>query len=144
MPCRAALRDSLRPGRPPVTRTHTLRRADARRQQVDIDFVVHGDKGIAAPWAACAEPGDLLTLSSAGGAYRPDPGEYLDATPPSGVQVSWLHRPDPGSEQIVADGFNDRNQSPGRDGRRRGLGGLAGDLAIACLLPLLYILCMYG
>src|SRR6202046_2297882 len=70
----AALREARRPARQPVTRTHTLRRADARRQQVDIDFVVHGDKGIAAPWAARAEPGDLLTLSGAGGAYRPDPG----------------------------------------------------------------------
>jgi NADPH-dependent ferric siderophore reductase len=32
-----------------------------------------------------------------------DPGEYLDATPPSGVQVSWLHRPEPGSRpQLLA------------------------------------------
>jgi len=83
----AALRDSLPPGRQPVTRTYTLRRADERRQQVDIDFVVHGDKGIAAPWAA-----------------RTEPGEYLDATPPSGVQVTWLHRPHPGSEpRLLAD-----------------------------------------
>jgi NADPH-dependent ferric siderophore reductase len=50
----AALRESLPPGRQPVTRTYTLRRADARRQHVDIDFVVHRDKGIAAPWAARA------------------------------------------------------------------------------------------
>jgi NADPH-dependent ferric siderophore reductase len=70
----AALRESLPPGRQPVTRTYTLRRADERRQHVDIDFVAHGDKGIAAPWAARAEPGDVLTLSCAGGAYRPDPG----------------------------------------------------------------------
>jgi NADPH-dependent ferric siderophore reductase len=70
----AALRQSLLPDRQPVTRTCTLRRADAERQQVAIDFVVHGDKGIAAPWAAHAEPGDIFTLSGAGGAYRPDPG----------------------------------------------------------------------
>ena len=132
----AALRDSLPPDRRPVTRTYTLRRADVRRQQLAIDFVVHGDEGIAAPWAAHAEPGDILTLSGAGGAYRPDPasdwhlyagdesalpaicsalealpgdarglayletsdpGEYLDATPPSGVKVTWLHRSEPGS-----------------------------------------------
>jgi NADPH-dependent ferric siderophore reductase len=139
----AALRESLPPGRQPVTRTYTLRRADPRRQQVDIDFVVHGDKGIAAPWAARAEPGDTLTLSGFGGAYRPDPGsdwhllagdesalpaicaaidalpadargiayletsdpgEYLDATLPSGLQVTWLHRPHPGTEpRLLAD-----------------------------------------
>ena len=70
----AALRDSLAPDQRPVTRTYTLRRADAQRQQLAIDFVVHGDKGIAAPWAAQAEPGDALTLSGASGAYRPVPG----------------------------------------------------------------------
>src|SRR6202042_1249995 len=70
----AALRESLPPGRQPVPRTYTLRRADPRRQELAIDFVVHGDEGIAAPWAAHAEPGDILTLSGAGGAYHPDPG----------------------------------------------------------------------
>ncbi|HEY2286720.1 MAG TPA: siderophore-interacting protein [Streptosporangiaceae bacterium] len=133
----AALRESLPAGRQPVTRTYTLRRADAERQQLAIDFVVHGDEGIAAPWAARAEPGDLLALSGAGGAYRPDPdcawhllagdesalpaicsalealpgdargiayletcdpGEYLDVVPPSGMEVSWLHRPVPGRQ----------------------------------------------
>jgi len=139
----AALRESLPPAQQPVTRTYTLRRADPRHQQVAIDFVVHEDKGIAAPWAAHAKPGDLLAMSGAGGAYRPDPGsdwyllagdesalpaicsalealpgdargiayletsdpgEYLDATPPSGVQVIWLHRPEPGSApRLIAD-----------------------------------------
>ena len=33
-----------------------------------------------------------------------DPGEYLDATPPSGVEVVWLHRPEPGSQpRLLAD-----------------------------------------
>ena len=59
----AALRESLPPAQQPVTRTYTLRRADPRRQEVTIDFVVHGDEGIAAPWAARAEPGDVLTMS---------------------------------------------------------------------------------
>jgi NADPH-dependent ferric siderophore reductase len=139
----AALRESLPPGRQPVTRTYTLRRADPQRQELTIDFVVHGDEGIAAPWAARAEPGDILTMSGAGGAYRPDPasdwhllagdesalpaicsalealpddargiayletsdpGEYLDAKLPGGVEVVWLHRPHPGSKpELLAD-----------------------------------------
>src|SRR6202050_3229981 len=47
----AALRESLPPGRQPVTRTYTLRRADPQRQELTIDFVVHGGEGIAAAWA---------------------------------------------------------------------------------------------
>jgi NADPH-dependent ferric siderophore reductase len=38
-----------------------------------IDFVVHGDRGLAGPWAAAARPGDVLRLSGPGGAYAPDP-----------------------------------------------------------------------
>ncbi len=68
------LRESLPPEQRPVTRTYTVRSADPDRQQLTIDFVTHGDHGIAAPWAAHAVAGDLLALSGAGGAYRPDPG----------------------------------------------------------------------
>src|ERR1700761_7390239 len=71
----AALRESLPPEQRPVSRTYTLRRVDVDRRQVAIDFVVHGDEGLAAPWAASAEPGDTLVLSGAGGAYRPDPSD---------------------------------------------------------------------
>jgi NADPH-dependent ferric siderophore reductase len=149
-----ALRESLPPDRRPVTRTYTLRRADVQRQQLAIDFVVHGDEGIAAPWAARAEPGDVLTLSGAGGAHRPDPGcdwhlfagdesalpaicsalealpgaargvayletcdpgEYLDAKPPSGMEVIWLHRPQPGSQpRLLADALLAGPWLPGR------------------------------
>jgi NADPH-dependent ferric siderophore reductase len=150
----AALRESLPPDRQPVTRTYTLRRADVQRREVAIDFVVHGDEGIAAPWAAHAEPGDILTLSGAGGAYRPDPdsdwhlfagdesalpaicsaldalpgdargiayletsdpGEYLDATVPGGVEVVWLHRPQPGRQpRLLADALLAGPWLPGR------------------------------
>ncbi len=43
----------------PVLRTYTIRWVDPEAQEVAIDFVVHGDEGIAGPWAAHAEPGDL-------------------------------------------------------------------------------------
>jgi len=149
----AALRESLPADQRPVTRTYTLRRVDPQRQQLAIDFVVHGDEGIAAPWAARAEPGDLLAMSGAGGAYRPDlardwyllagdesalpaicsalealpgdarglayletsdPGEYLDAKAPDGIEVVWLHRPHPGQEPaLLADAITAGPWLPG-------------------------------
>src|ERR1700761_4916001 len=69
----AELRASLPPEQRPVTRTYTVRSVDLDEQQLTLDFVVHGAAGLAAPWAARAQAGDLVTLSGAGGAYRPSP-----------------------------------------------------------------------
>ncbi|MDO9395660.1 MAG: siderophore-interacting protein [Herbiconiux sp.] len=55
-----------------VTRTYTVRSVEADRGQIAVDFVVHGDEGIAGPWAAAAEPGETVTFSGPGGAYAPD------------------------------------------------------------------------
>jgi NADPH-dependent ferric siderophore reductase len=55
----------------PVVRTYTVRRWDAEAAQLAIDFVVHGDAGIAGPWAASAQPGDEVLFSGPGGAYAP-------------------------------------------------------------------------
>lgn len=57
----------------PVTRTYTVRRVDSESQTLDIDFVVHGDEGLAGPWAATVEPGATLSLMGPGGGYLPDP-----------------------------------------------------------------------
>ncbi|MFE7416833.1 siderophore-interacting protein [Rhodococcus sp. NPDC057529] len=57
----------------PVLRTYTVRRVDTVRRQIAIDFVVHGETGIAAPWAARTAPGDTLRFLGPGGGYRPDP-----------------------------------------------------------------------
>ncbi len=57
----------------PVTRTYTVRRVDHDARTIDIDFVIHGDEGLAGPWAAGARPGDRLTMIGPGGGYRPDP-----------------------------------------------------------------------
>jgi NADPH-dependent ferric siderophore reductase len=57
----------------PRTRTYSVRAWDPARRRLTIDFVYHGDTGIAGPWAAAAMPGDLLQLNGPGGAYAPDP-----------------------------------------------------------------------
>jgi NADPH-dependent ferric siderophore reductase len=55
------------------TRTYTVRDWDAEQGRLTIDFVHHGDHGVAGPWAASARPGDELLLLGPGGAYTPDP-----------------------------------------------------------------------
>ncbi|MGC0370038.1 siderophore-interacting protein [Microbacterium sp. SLBN-111] len=67
----AALRETLAPGDLPVTRTYTVRAVEG--DELAIDFVVHGDEGLAGPWAAGARPGERLVVSSPGGGYAPDP-----------------------------------------------------------------------
>jgi NADPH-dependent ferric siderophore reductase len=72
----AALKDDLvaqgRTGQLPATRTYTVRRVDRAAGELAIDFVVHGDEGLAGPWAAAAKPGDWLLFTGPGGAYSPD------------------------------------------------------------------------
>ncbi|MGO2683274.1 MAG: siderophore-interacting protein, partial [Microbacterium sp.] len=40
--------------------------------RVWIDFVTHGDEGVAGPWATNAQPGDPVVLGGIGGGYAPD------------------------------------------------------------------------
>jgi NADPH-dependent ferric siderophore reductase len=55
----------------PSTRTYTVRAWDAEAGELTIDFVHHGDKGLAGPWAASARPGDEISFNGPGGAYAP-------------------------------------------------------------------------
>lgn len=57
----------------PRTRTYSVRDWDAAAGELTIDFVVHGDTGVAGPWASNAQPGDVLQLRGPGGGYAPDP-----------------------------------------------------------------------
>jgi NADPH-dependent ferric siderophore reductase len=57
----------------PRVRTYTVRAWDPERNLLTLDFVVHGDEGVAGPWATAAKAGDVLQLMGPGGAYAPDP-----------------------------------------------------------------------
>jgi len=56
-----------------TVRTYTLRQVDTERCEITIDFVVHGDHGVAGPWAAAATPGQRIFVMGPSGAYSPDP-----------------------------------------------------------------------
>lgn len=65
------IRRALPPEQRPRLRTYTVRWHDPVRRELAIDFVLHGDTGVAGPWAAAARPGDELTVLGPGGAYAP-------------------------------------------------------------------------
>ncbi|MFD7613168.1 siderophore-interacting protein [Streptomyces sp. NPDC059828] len=57
----------------PSNRTYTVRAWDPVHRELTIDFVVHGDEGLAGPWAARVQPGESVRLLGPGGGYAPDP-----------------------------------------------------------------------
>lgn len=57
----------------PATRTYTVRSWAPAARELTLDFVVHGDEGLAGPWARSAEPGRQIRFLGPGGAYAPDP-----------------------------------------------------------------------
>ncbi len=66
------LRQTLPPADLPIVRTYTALFPDVDAGTLAIDFVVHGDEGVAGPWAQRAAAGDVLLANGPGGAYRPD------------------------------------------------------------------------
>jgi len=63
----------------PRMRSYTVRAFDETTRELTLDFVVHGDEGVAGPWAAAAQRGDEVLLVGPGGGYEPDPaaGRHL-------------------------------------------------------------------
>jgi NADPH-dependent ferric siderophore reductase len=65
-----AVRATLPPDQQPRQRSYTVRGfADG---ELTLDLVVHGDAGLAGPWADRAAPGDEVLLVGPGGAWSPD------------------------------------------------------------------------
>ncbi|MBT2472758.1 siderophore-interacting protein [Streptomyces sp. ISL-66] len=57
----------------PRQRAYTVRSWNPAQRELTLDFVVHGDEGLAGPWAARVQPGELVRFLGPGGAYAPDP-----------------------------------------------------------------------
>jgi NADPH-dependent ferric siderophore reductase len=93
---------------PPRTRSYTVRAFDAEALELTLDFVVHGDAGLAGPWAATARPGDELLFLGPGGGYSPDPtaDRHLlvgDASALPAIAVSLEQLPPAASGQVVVE-----------------------------------------
>lgn len=99
----------------PVVRTYTVRSVDDSLRQIAIDFVVHGEQGVAGPWAAAAQPGQPVYLMGPSGAYAPDPaadwhllagdeaalpaiGAALEALPPNAIGKAFIEVSGPDDE----------------------------------------------
>jgi NADPH-dependent ferric siderophore reductase len=57
----------------PVTRTYTIRWLERTVPEMVVDFVVHGNEGLAGSWAAAARAGDQIGFRGPGGGYAPSP-----------------------------------------------------------------------
>lgn len=56
--------------RPPF-RNYTVRELRTETAELDVDFVIHGDDGIAGPWATRAEPGERVVILDQGRGFDP-------------------------------------------------------------------------
>ncbi len=68
-----ALRAALPEGVVPRLRAYTVRAFDPDALELTLDVVVHGDAGLAGPWAAAATGGEEVLVLGPGGAWSPDP-----------------------------------------------------------------------
>ncbi|MBI8796988.1 siderophore-interacting protein [Pseudomonas aeruginosa] len=76
---------SVEPARRPPMRTYTIRALRAEQEEVDVEFVLHGENGPASAWATHARVGDRLQLAAPNRQYGDDPGGY-EWKPPAGVR----------------------------------------------------------
>lgn len=68
-----AIRADLPADHWPRQRTYTVRAWNQELLELTLDVVVHGDAGLAGPWARSVQPGDEVYLVGPGGEYAPDP-----------------------------------------------------------------------
>jgi len=66
-----AVRAALPEGVAPRLRAYTVRGFDREALELTLDLVVHGDSGLAGPWAAAASGGEEVVVMGPGGAWSP-------------------------------------------------------------------------
>ncbi|WP_241249392.1 siderophore-interacting protein [Rhodococcus sp. X156] len=113
------VREQLPKDQWPCTRTFTVRAYDPAATTLTLDFVVHGDTGLAGAWALHAQPGDQISLMGPGGGYTidPDAEEHLlvgDATALPAIAVALEQLPAGARAQVVVevDGPADEQELP--------------------------------
>ena len=65
------IREELPRDKHPITRTYTLINLDSQTGDFDVDFVTHGDSGLAGPWGRDVEVGAKIGFFGPGGAWGP-------------------------------------------------------------------------
>ncbi|HCT13424.1 siderophore-interacting protein [Corynebacterium nuruki] len=80
-------------GTRPTIRNYTVRdfrpATDGQSAELDVDFVIHGDSGVAGPWAVSAEPGAPVALVDQGCGWKPVPAaQSLIVTDESGMAAA--------------------------------------------------------
>ena len=94
-------------------RTYTIRRLDAESAEMDIDFVRHGDEGLASSWAERAEPGSRIGAAGGGGITALTSDWYLivgdeTALPAIGRMLERLHPDARGVALVEVDNPDER------------------------------------
>ncbi|MFT3715736.1 MAG: siderophore-interacting protein [Gordonia sp. (in: high G+C Gram-positive bacteria)] len=134
----------------PRVRTYTVRSFDEQARSLTIDFVNHGDEGLASGWAARAEPGSTLCAAGGGGRAISIADTYLLAGDETALPAigSILETMDPAATgtayiEIADDGERQDLQKPSgvdvvwlsRDGAPAGTTTLLQDAVAAHELP---------
>ncbi|QAY70221.1 siderophore-interacting protein [Xylanimonas protaetiae] len=137
---------AARSGTRPEVRSYTVREHRPAAGELDIDFVVHGEQGVAGPWARRARAGERVALIDQGRGFEPMAGapRYVlvgdeSALPAILGILRDLPRDARGVAIVEIPGDDDVQQADGPDGievrwlPRGSSGGRPGALALAAL-----------
>lgn len=72
----------------PTVRNYTLRDWRPETRELDIDFVIHGDTGVAGPWSLAAQPGDPAVILDQGCGWPGADGYLLITADETGIPAT--------------------------------------------------------